>query len=82
MNVVPLRPSEPAGTILCVIQLWRRPDGSIQSVLSSMDGALIETTGDDVPSRVAIVADWIRQGADDMDAQSREWLQALQEPRP
>jgi hypothetical protein len=81
VEVVELHADRQEGSMLCTVQLWRRADGSIQSVLSSMDGDLIETTGHDVPSRVAIVADWMLAGAADMDDQSRKWLEELQTPR-
>lgn len=80
MTVTPLHPNEPAGALLCTIQLWRRPDGSIQSVIVCMDGGMIETTGDCVGTRVAIVADWMHEGADDLDQQSEDWLKGLEPP--
>lgn len=67
------------GSLLCRIELVRRPDGSIGTNLCDMAGALIDKTGDDVPSRVAIIADWLREGSDDMKAQAGQWAEWLGE---
>lgn len=60
--------------LLCTVQFYRRADGSIYSTLVAMDQKLIEETGDCVGTRVGIVADWMHEGAKDMDAQSEKWL--------
>jgi len=65
------------GSHLCTITLVRRPDGSIAAQLVEMPPELIETTGEDVASRVDIIAHWLLDGAADMERQAAEWALAL-----
>ncbi|WP_030539575.1 hypothetical protein [Sphingobium sp. DC-2] len=65
------------GSVLCHIQLVRRPDGEVGAVLQDMAGNLIETTGGDVAERVSIIAGWLKQGAADMERQAAEWAKWL-----
>lgn len=73
---------EPEGSLLCTVQLWRRPGGKVVSRLVTMEAGLIETTGDNVAERVMIVADWMHEGAQDMHAQSEQWLRELGGDQP
>ena len=50
--------------LLCVIAVYRQPDGAIRAQISDMPVKVIEATGHDVPSRMREVADWIAAGAE------------------
>ncbi|WP_022684574.1 hypothetical protein [Sphingobium bisphenolivorans] len=65
------------GTLLCNVALIRRPDGTIATLLGEMPSRLIETTGEDVASRVEIIAGWMKEGAADMARQAEHWAEAL-----
>lgn len=73
----PIRIPEAPGSFLCSIQLWRRPDGSTRSVLTTMNPELIETTGVDLPTRVKIISGWLTAGAVDMEKQAKQWAKEL-----
>lgn len=73
-EIVTLHPKDPEPSFLCGVEFYRKPDGSIHAKLMEMDGDLIETTGDDVASRMEIIADWIRQGAQSMSEQAKAFL--------
>jgi hypothetical protein len=75
-EVVSLFEGEPEPSFLCSVRLYRRPDGSIKAAVWEMDGDLVETTGDDVASRLGIIADWAAQGAADLALQAK----SFQEP--
>ncbi|MFN3456917.1 MAG: hypothetical protein ACK4Z8_05000 [Novosphingobium sp.] len=70
-EVINLFEAEPEPSLLCCVFFYRRRDGSISARLMEMDGQLIETTGDDVQSRMETIADWIKDGAADMREQSK-----------
>lgn len=67
-NVVSL--NNDRGSLLCTISLSRRADGTIEARLEEMAPRLIETTGEEVADRVAIIARWLREGAEDMRRQA------------
>lgn len=56
----------PKGSWLCELQLWREVDGTIRMAVTDMDPRLIETTGEEVPDRLKIIADWAVEGAANM----------------
>lgn len=56
-NVVSL-PVEEQGSLLCSIQIYRRPDGLIRSQLAEMLPGHIEGSGDTIEQRFLVVADW------------------------
>jgi hypothetical protein len=51
---------------LCSIELYREADGRIRAEVSFMPPRLIETTGEEVPDRMQIIAGWLEQGAQHM----------------
>jgi hypothetical protein len=73
--VVSLFERETEPSFLCSIRLYRRPDGSIKAAVWEMDGDLVETTGDNVASRLSIIADWAAQGAADLSSQAQTFVE-------
>jgi len=51
------------GSHLADLALYRQADGSIHLFVTHMDPRLIETTGEGVPDRLKIIADWVVEGA-------------------
>lgn len=58
-----LAPIRQAGSYLCTLRLVRHANGEIHMNVEDMPPALIETTGEEVPDRVEIIADWAVEGA-------------------
>lgn len=56
----------PKGSHLADLTLWREADGTIRLNVTRMDPLLIETTGEEVPDRLKIIADWVVEGAVNM----------------
>jgi hypothetical protein len=56
----------PKGSRLATLELHRHADGSIHMSVIDMDPRLIETTGEEVPERLKIIADWAVEGAVNM----------------
>ena len=77
-DLVSLHTEQPEGSLLCTVELFRNPNGVVGSRLVYMDAALIETTGEDVSSRMLSIARWLQQGALDMERQSRMFDLPLQ----
>jgi hypothetical protein len=51
------------GSYLCTLTLHRRANGEIHMNVTDMPPRLIETTGEEVPDRMEIIADWAVEGA-------------------
>jgi len=75
-DVVNLFRSAPEPSFLCNFSLYRRLDGAIAARLIEMDGGLIETTGHDIASRMKIIAEWVKQGAADIQSQAQTFEDA------
>ncbi len=54
------------GSHLADLRLFRDADGTIRLCVIDMDPRLIETTGEEVPDRLKIIADWVVEGAVNM----------------
>lgn len=54
---------QPVGSRLATIELWRMPDGAVHGRIRHMEPRLIDTTGQDVPDRLRIVAGWTMEAA-------------------
>lgn len=70
-QITPLAPNH-RGSFLGTVSVYRSPDGSIAAVLNDMAAHEIEGK-ETMPERFNLVAEWLRAGADDLEAQGKEF---------
>ncbi len=60
-------------SLLCVVSVHRRGDGSTKCVIEDMPALVIERTGVDVSTRLDEIANWLDQAAADVREQAGKY---------
>ena len=76
MNIVQLKPS--TGSYLGSAHFYREPDGSISTMVLDMATWEIEAEPT-IASRFTKFANWLRQGADSLEAQAEEFIETKED---